>query len=115
MTAAKIKEDTAALTVRETQLKQEEERLGREKRELERQRSSFDEERDRIGRLGLEVRKRSEEIEELCEVGFWVVFSICCLVLSFCFWCVCVCVCVCASSFVCLFFVCLFVHYSATP
>ena len=96
MTAAKIKEDTAALTVRETQLKQEEERLGREKRELERQRSSFDEERDRIGRLGLEVRKRSEEIEELCEVGFCVVFSICCLVFVFLFLlCVCVCVCVC--------------------
>jgi len=65
-TAVKIKEDAAALSVREAQLKQEEERLRREKLEFERQRSGFDEERDRIGKLGLEVQKRSREIDELC-------------------------------------------------
>ncbi|XP_022788434.1 fas-binding factor 1 homolog isoform X3 [Stylophora pistillata] len=65
-TAVKIKEDAAALNVREAQLKQEEERMRREKEELERKRIGFQEERDRVGRLGLEVQKRSREIEELC-------------------------------------------------
>ena len=65
----KIKEDAAALSVREAQLKQEEERLRREKLEFERQRSGFEEERDRIGKLGLEVQKRSREIDELCSVS----------------------------------------------
>ena len=55
--------------MREAQLKQEEERLRREKLEFERQRSGFDEERDRIGKLGLEVQKRSREIDELCSVS----------------------------------------------
>lgn len=50
-------------------MKQEEERLRREKLEFERQRSGFDDERDRIGKLGLEVQKRSREIEELCSVS----------------------------------------------
>lgn len=50
-------------------MKQEEERLRREKLEFERQRSGFDEERDRIGKLGLEVQKRSREIDELCSVS----------------------------------------------
>ena len=65
----KIKEDAAALSVREAQLKQEEERLRREKLEFERQRSGFDDERDRIGKLGLEVQKRSREIDELSSVS----------------------------------------------
>lgn len=55
--------------MREAQLKQEEERLRREKLEFERQRSGFDDERDRIGKLGLEVQKRSREIDELCSVS----------------------------------------------
>lgn len=55
--------------MREAQLKQEEERLRREKLEFERQRSGFDGERDRIGKLGLEVQKRSREIDELCSVS----------------------------------------------
>ena len=62
--------------MREAQLKQEEERLRREKLEFERKRSGFDEERDRIGKLGLEVQKRSREIDELCSVshcGFAIV------------------------------------------
>ena len=67
-TAVRIKEESAALSVRDAQLKQEEERLKREKQEFERQRSGFDEERDRIGKLGLEVQKRSREIDELCSV-----------------------------------------------
>lgn len=49
-------------------MKQEEERLRRDKQEFERRRGGFDEERDRIGKLGLEVQKRSREIEELCSV-----------------------------------------------
>ncbi|XP_068761352.1 fas-binding factor 1 homolog [Montipora capricornis] len=65
-TATRIKEDTAAISVREARMKQEEEKLRREKQEFERNRSGFDEERDRIGKLGLEVQKRSREIEELC-------------------------------------------------
>lgn len=69
-TAVKIKEDAAALNVREAQLKQQEERLKREQEEFERKRIGFEEERDRIGKLGLEVQKRSREIEELCAVSF---------------------------------------------
>ena len=69
-TAVKIKEDAAALNVREAQLKQQEERLRREQEEFERKRIGFEEERDRIGKLGLEVQKRSREIEELCAVSF---------------------------------------------
>lgn len=68
VTAIRIKEDAVALSVREAQLKQGEEKLKREKQEFERRRCGFDEERDRIGKLGLEVQKRSKEIEELCSV-----------------------------------------------
>ena len=68
VTAIRIKEDAVALSVREAQLKQGEEKLKREKQEFERRRCGFDDERDRIGKLGLEVQKRSREIEELCLV-----------------------------------------------
>ena len=77
VTAARIKEDTAGLAAREARTKQEEERLDREKRELTRDKSAFEEERDRVGRLGLEVRQRSQEIEELCTVRVPCFFRYC--------------------------------------
>ena len=68
LTAAKIKEDSAGLMVRQTLMKQEEEKLAKEKKDLENARATFEEEKDRIGKLGLELQKRSRDIEELSVV-----------------------------------------------
>ncbi|XP_031567504.1 fas-binding factor 1 homolog [Actinia tenebrosa] len=66
ITASKIKEDAAALGVRQAQLKQEEDALRREKRDFSLRLERFEEEKDRIGKLSLEVQRRSEEIGKLC-------------------------------------------------
>ncbi|XP_048575704.1 fas-binding factor 1 homolog isoform X2 [Nematostella vectensis] len=65
-TATAVKQDAAALSVRQAQMKQQEESLARDKREFERRKESFEEEKDRIGKLSLEVQQRSQEIGELC-------------------------------------------------
>ena len=69
LTAAKIKEDSAGLVARQSQVKQDEEMLQKEKLSRERVRSDVEQEKDRIGKLGLELQQRSRDIEELSRVS----------------------------------------------
>lgn len=63
-------EDTAALNAREAQLKREQEELRREKRIFMDKQEQWNKEKEHIGKLGLELERRAQEIDELSLVRF---------------------------------------------
>lgn len=63
-------EDTAALNAREAQLKREHEDLKREKRTFMDKQEQWNTEKEHIGKLGLELERRAEEIDELSLASF---------------------------------------------
>ena len=69
VTSSKVKQDSAALDALQAHLKEEEGKLARDRREFEQRVETFEKEKDRIGKLSLEVQRRSEEIGELCTVS----------------------------------------------
>lgn len=64
-TRIRLVEDTAALNTKETQLRKEQEELKRERREFLEKREKWQAEKDHIGKLGLELEKRAQDIEEV--------------------------------------------------
>ncbi|CAB4016222.1 Hypothetical predicted protein [Paramuricea clavata] len=61
----RLAEDTAALDARETQLRRDQEELRREKRIFVDKHDKWNTEKDHIGKLGLELEKRAQEIDEV--------------------------------------------------
>ncbi|XP_028417313.1 fas-binding factor 1 homolog [Dendronephthya gigantea] len=61
----RLAEDTAALNAREEQLRRDQEEFRREKRIFMDKQDKWNTEKDRIGRLGLELEKRAQEIDEI--------------------------------------------------
>ena len=65
----RLAEDTAAVHAKETQVKRDQDELSREKREFTQKQEKWNAEKEHIGKLGLEVEKRAQEIEELSLVS----------------------------------------------
>ena len=65
----RLAEDSAALEAREAQLKRDQEELRREKRIFVDKQDKWNTEKDRIGKLGLELEKRAQEIDEVSLVS----------------------------------------------
>ena len=65
----RLAEDTAALDAREAQLRRDQEELRREKRIFMDKHDKWNTEKDRIGKLGLELEKRAHEIDEVSLVS----------------------------------------------
>ena len=65
----RLAEDSAALEAREAQLKRDQEELRREKRIFVDKQDKWNTEKDRIGKLGVELEKRAQEIDEVSLVS----------------------------------------------
>ena len=65
----RLAEDSAALEARETQLRRDQEELRRERRMFVDNRDKWNAEKDRIGKLGMELEKRAQEIDEVSLVS----------------------------------------------
>ena len=65
----RLAEDSAALEAREAQLKRDQEELRREKRIFVDKQDKWNTEKDRVGKLGLELEKRAQEIDEVSLVS----------------------------------------------
>lgn len=61
----RLAEDTAAVNAQETRLKRDQDELSREKREFTQKQEQWNTEKEHIGKLGLEVEKRAQEMEEV--------------------------------------------------
>ena len=68
----RLAEDTAAFDARESQLRRDQEELRREKRIFMDKHDKWNTEKDHIGKLGLELEKRAQEIDEVSLVSFLV-------------------------------------------
>lgn len=65
----RLAEDTAAVNAQETRLKRDQDELSREKREFTQKQEQWNTEKEHIGKLGLEVEKRAQEMEEVSLVS----------------------------------------------
>lgn len=66
----RLAEDTAALDAREATLRRDQEELRRENRSLIDKQNKWSTEKDRIGKLALELEKRAQEIDEVSLVKY---------------------------------------------
>ena len=66
----RLAEDSAALEARETQLRRDQEELRRERRIFVDNRDKWNAEKDRIGKLGMELEKRAQEIDGVSLVSW---------------------------------------------
>lgn len=65
----RLVEDTAALNAKEMKFRREQQELSREQQEFMEKQEKWNTEKDRIGKLALELEKRAQEIEELSLVS----------------------------------------------